>query len=118
MRTCAIDIHHHYFPPGVLEEGKRHGSALGVEVGETKEGLSTVSIGGAAKFVIPPNLLKVEHRLSTMDKGKIAIATLEPHTACLGYRLDGEKGEARSIPTLPVALLAMRLTSSYILLKR
>ncbi len=94
MRTCAIDIHHHYFPPGVLEEGKRHGSALGVEVGETKEGLSTVSIGGAAKFVIPPNLLKVEHRLSTMDKGKIAIATLEPHTACLGYRLDGEKGEA------------------------
>ena len=29
-----------------------------------------------------------------MDKGKIAMATLEPHTACLGYRLNPEQGEA------------------------
>ncbi len=47
MRTCAIDIHHHYFPPGVVVEVKSHGKALGVEVDLTKEGLSTVSIGGA-----------------------------------------------------------------------
>ncbi len=94
MRTCAIDIHHHYFPPSVLVEAKGHSSALGVEVGETKEGLNTLSIGSGSKFIIPTNLLGVEHRLSTMEKGKIAIATLEPHTACLGYRLDAQRGEA------------------------
>ncbi|MDP6559692.1 MAG: amidohydrolase family protein, partial [Candidatus Binatia bacterium] len=94
MRTCAIDIHHHYFPPGVLEEAKSHGKALGVEVDRTKEGLNTVSIGGAPRFAIPPNLSGVDHRLATMEKGRIAMATLEPHTACLGYRLDGTKGEA------------------------
>ncbi len=38
MRTCAIDIHHHYFPPGVLEEGKRHGSALGEETRQRSRG--------------------------------------------------------------------------------
>jgi aminocarboxymuconate-semialdehyde decarboxylase len=96
MRTCAIDIHHHYFPPGVLEEAKSNGKALGVEVGETKEGRATLSISTGAKFIIPPDLLGVDRRLSMMEKGKIAIATLEPHTACLGYRLDGQRGEAWS----------------------
>ncbi|MFQ5683459.1 MAG: amidohydrolase family protein [Candidatus Binatia bacterium] len=94
MHICAIDIHHHYFPPGVLKEAKGHSHTLGVEVGETKEGRSTLSIGGGGRFIIPPDLLGVERRLSMMDKGMIAMATLEPHTACLGYRLDAQRGEA------------------------
>ncbi len=94
MHTCAIDIHHHYVPPGLLEESKRHGKALGVEVTETKEGQTTLTIAGSSKFGIPPDLYGLESRLAMMDKGKVAIAALEPHTASLGYRLDGEKGEA------------------------
>jgi len=38
MHSCAIDIHHHYVPPGLLEESRRHGKALGVEVAKSKEG--------------------------------------------------------------------------------
>ena len=94
MHTCAIDIHHHYMPPGLIEELKAHGKAVGTEVGSTPEGLNTVTIGGGPSFVVPPPLMDVEKRLENMDKGKIAMATLEPHTACLGYRLNPEQGEA------------------------
>lgn len=38
MRRRAIDIHHHYVPNEVLEEAKRHGKALGVELSEDKDG--------------------------------------------------------------------------------
>ena len=94
MHTCAIDIHHHYMPPGLIEELKAHGQAVGTEVGRTPEGLNTLTIGGGPSFVVPPPLMDVEKRLENMDKGKIALATLEPHTACLGYRLNPEQGEA------------------------
>jgi len=94
MHSCAIDIHHHYVPPGLLEESRRHGKALGVEVAESKEGQTTLSFAGSSKFGIPPDLYGLESRLAMMDKGKVAIAALEPHTASLGYRLAGEKGEA------------------------
>ena len=94
MQTCAIDIHHHYLPPGMLEEAKKHGDALGVEVGETPEGRATLSIAGSPKFMIPPDLLGLERRLAMMKKGKIAMATLEPHTTCLGYRLDPQKADS------------------------
>lgn len=94
MHTCAIDIHHHYLPPGLVEELKAHGKAVGAEVGATPEGLTTLTIGRGPSFVVPPPLMDVRKRIENMDEGKIALATLEPHTACLGYRLDPEKGEA------------------------
>ena len=94
MSNCAIDIHHHYLPPGLLEEGKRHGKALGVEVSETKEGKTTLSIAGGRSFVVPPDLSGLDSRLSMMEKGRISIAALEPHTSSLAYQLDGDKGEA------------------------
>src|SRR5437667_368340 len=34
MKTCAIDIHHHYVPTSLLDEAKRHGKTLGVELKE------------------------------------------------------------------------------------
>ena len=81
--------------PGLIEELKAHGKAVGTEVGSTPEGLNTVTIGGGPSFVVPPPLMDVEKRLENMDKGKVAMATLEPHTACLGYRLNPEQGERR-----------------------
>lgn len=93
MHTCAIDIHHHYLPADLIAELEAHGKAVGTEVGSTKEGLTTLTIGGGPSFIVPPALTDTEKRLETMDKGKIAMATLEPHTACLGYRLTPEQGE-------------------------
>lgn len=93
MHTCAIDIHHHYLPPGLVEELKAHGKAVGAEVGATPEGLTTLTIGRGPSFVVPPPLMDVHKRIENMDEGRIALATLEPHTACLGYRLDPERGE-------------------------
>ena len=93
MRCCAIDIHHHCVPPGLLEEVKRHGNALGAEVEKTKEGRTTLSIAGE-RFFVPPDLSGLEPRVSMMDKAKVAIAALEPQTSYLGYSLDAERGEA------------------------
>ena len=93
MKTCAIDMHHHYLPPALVEEAKRHGSTLGIEVGETSDHRATFAIAGASAYTLQTDLLGVEQRLSMMDDGKIAIAALEPHTASLAYGLEGQHGE-------------------------
>lgn len=93
MRICAIDVHHHYVPQGLLEEAKKHGKTLGVELSQTGEGASALSFAGGPKFVLHPNLPVVDHRLKMMQDSKLAMAALEAHTATLGYRLTGEQGE-------------------------
>jgi len=84
MKTCAIDIHHHYVPTGLLDEAKRHGKTLGVELKENN---------GAKSLSFHPELPAVEERLKMMQDSKLAVAALEAHTATLGYRLTGEQGE-------------------------
>ncbi|MBI2210069.1 MAG: hypothetical protein HYU47_05635 [Deltaproteobacteria bacterium] len=93
MAGTAIDIHHHYVPPSLLQEARRHGTALGVEATESKNGETTVSFSGGPKFTLNPDLSELERRFAIMEKGKIAIGALIAHTASLGYRLDGERGE-------------------------
>jgi aminocarboxymuconate-semialdehyde decarboxylase len=92
MPSTAIDIHHHYVPSSLLEEAKRHGKSLGVELSETKEGEKALSFAGTAKFVLHPHLPAVEHRLGMMQDSKLAMAALESHTATLGYQLSPEQG--------------------------
>lgn len=94
MRISAIDIHHHCLPTRLLEEAKRHDKALGVEVAQSRDGQTTLSFGGAASFALQPALGELEQRFAMMDQGKVAIAALEAHTASLGYRLDGARGES------------------------
>ncbi len=47
----AIDIHHHYFPPGLVDEVSKHGKALGVEASVQEGGQVTVSFSG--KKILP-----------------------------------------------------------------
>jgi len=94
MPFTAIDIHHHCVPSSLLEEAKRHGRSLGVELSETKDGEKALSFAGAPQFVLHPNLPAVEARLAMMQESKLAIAALESHTATLGYQLTGEQGES------------------------
>ena len=42
----AIDIHHHYVPEQVIEEARRHGKALGVELSEDQDGSFWLSGNG------------------------------------------------------------------------
>jgi len=93
MRTCAIDIHHHYVPESLLAEAKRHGKTLGVEFTE-KDGNKSLSFAGGPPFLLHPELPAVDERLKMMEESKLAIAALEAHTATLGYRLTGEQGES------------------------
>jgi aminocarboxymuconate-semialdehyde decarboxylase len=92
MRICAIDIHHHYVPSGLLEETKKRGKQLGVELIE-KDGQRSLSFAGGPPFVFQADLSAVEERLKMMQESKLAVAALEAHTATLGYRLTGEQGE-------------------------
>jgi aminocarboxymuconate-semialdehyde decarboxylase len=89
----AIDVHHHYVPKHLLEETKRHGKALGVEISEA-QGSYSLSFAGSKPHRLQPALMEVDERIEIMDRAGIAIATLEANTNSLGYRLSGERGEA------------------------
>lgn len=93
MNQRAIDIHHHYVPPEVLEEAKRHGKTLGVELSEDKDGTVALSFDGSARHGLPPGLMDIDRRLKVMEQGKIAIAALGPNTNSVGYALKGAQGE-------------------------
>ncbi|MEK7210178.1 MAG: amidohydrolase family protein [Candidatus Binatota bacterium] len=93
MRRRAIDIHHHYVPNEVLEEAKRHGKALGVELSEGRDGTIGLSFSGSPRHVLQSGLTDVDHRLEAMEKGGIAMAALDPNTNSVGYPLKGEQGE-------------------------
>ena len=95
MRAGAIDIHHHFVPEQLIEEGRRHGKALGVEVAEEKDGSIHFAFGGR-RYGLQQGLTDVEPRLALMDKSRIAMAALDPSTNILGYDLRGEKAESWS----------------------
>ena len=95
MRAGAIDIHHHFVPEQVIEQGKRYGKALGVEVSEEKDGSIHFAFGGR-RYGLQQGLTDVEPRLALMDKSRIAMAALDPSTNILGYDLRGEKAESWS----------------------
>jgi len=90
----AIDIHHHYFPPRLVEETKRHGKALGVEATQREDGQIVLSFAGGRRQSVEPALSDLNRRFPMMEKGKIALAAVEANTGSLGYPLSGEKGEA------------------------
>ena len=94
MRSGAIDIHHHYVPEQVIEEGKRQGKALRIEVSEDKDGTVRFSFDGGPKYPLSQGLTDVARRLEMMDKGNIAVAALDPSTQLLGYDLKGEQAES------------------------
>ena len=93
MCDGAIDIHHHFVPEQVIEEGKRQGRALGVEVSEEKDGSIHFSFGGR-QYGLQQGLTDVEPRIAMMDESNIALAALDPSTNILGYDLRGEKAES------------------------
>lgn len=95
MRSGAIDNHHHFVPEQLIEQGKRHGKVLGVEVLEEKDGSIHFAFGGG-RYGLQQGLTDVEPRLALMDKSRIAMAALDPSTNILGYDLRGEKAESWS----------------------
>jgi aminocarboxymuconate-semialdehyde decarboxylase len=90
----AIDIHHHYVPEQIVGEAKRHGKAFGVEVSEDNDGTIRFSFNGGPRYPLQRGLTDVEPRLEMMEKGKIALAALDPSTQLLGYDLRGEQAES------------------------
>jgi len=88
----AIDVHHHYVPKQLIEETKRYGKTLGVEVSESS-GSYALSFDGSKPHRLQPPLMDVDKRIEVMDRGQVALATLEANTNSLGYRLTGEQGE-------------------------
>jgi aminocarboxymuconate-semialdehyde decarboxylase len=95
----AIDIHHHYFAPELIAEIKQHGKALGIEYfppKDAKDNPYQIQFPKGRRFGPDPRMAEVPNRLDVMTKGNIGIATVEVHTACVGYELDGSRGETWS----------------------
>jgi aminocarboxymuconate-semialdehyde decarboxylase len=94
MKHTAVDIHHHYVPQDILAEAKRHGSTLGIEVAEDKDGTTRFSFNGGPSYPLQQGLTDEEPRLAMMERGKIAFAALDPSTNIIGYDLKGEQAES------------------------
>ena len=95
----AIDIHHHYFPPELINEIKEHGKALGIEYfppKDSRESPHSIRFPGGNRLNLEPRLGEVDKRLEIMSQGKIATATVEVQTSAVGYQLDGSRGETWS----------------------
>jgi aminocarboxymuconate-semialdehyde decarboxylase len=88
----AVDVHHHYVPKQLIEETKRHGKTLGVDITEDK-GSYAFSFAGSKPHRLQPPLMDTDKRIEIMNTGQVALATLEANTNSLGYRLNGEQGE-------------------------
>ncbi|HEY2989382.1 MAG TPA: amidohydrolase family protein [Candidatus Binatia bacterium] len=93
MRVCAIDIHHHYIPQTLLDQA-RQGKLAAVEAKESKKGETAISFAGNAAFNVPRELAGLKERFQAMERGKIAVGALIPHTSSLGYPLEAKPGEA------------------------
>jgi aminocarboxymuconate-semialdehyde decarboxylase len=89
----AIDIHHHFVPSEIVGEAKRHGSVLGIAVTEGKDGLCYFSFNSGPGYPLLQGLCDETPRLEMMEKGKIALAALDPSTQLLGYDLKGDQAE-------------------------
>ncbi len=94
MHQRAIDVHHHYVPKELLEETKRYGKTLGVELSEGRDGTIALSFSGSPRHELQAGLTELDRRLQVMEKGEIAIAALEANTNSLGYQLSSEQGES------------------------
>jgi hypothetical protein len=97
--ASAIDIHHHYIPLELIDEVKRNGKALGVEYfppKTDKDNPLQIQFPKGNRLNPDPRMAEVNNRLDVMTKGNVGIATVEVHTACVGYELDGSRGETWS----------------------
>ncbi len=92
----AIDIHHHYIPPELLDEAKQHSRSLGVEVAENNRGQTVISFMGTRRRDFTAELTALDARFAMMRDGRLAMAAVEAQTSGVGYALDGERGEAWS----------------------
>jgi aminocarboxymuconate-semialdehyde decarboxylase len=95
----AIDIHHHYFAPELVNEIKQHGNALGIEYytpKDIRESPLSIQFPKGNRLNLDPRLAEIEKRLEIMNQGSIAIATVEVQTSAVGYELDGSRGESWS----------------------
>jgi aminocarboxymuconate-semialdehyde decarboxylase len=95
----AIDIHHHYFPPELLDEVKNHGKTLGIEhfpPKTSKDNPFAMRFGQSRRLTLDRRLVEVDERLEIMGKGNVGLATVEVQTSAVGYELDGKHGEAWS----------------------
>ncbi|HVO92181.1 MAG TPA: amidohydrolase family protein, partial [Terriglobales bacterium] len=99
VAASAIDIHHHYIPLELIEAVKTNGKALGVEYfppKDAKDNPFQIRFPKGNRLNPDPRMTEVNNRLEVMTKGGIGIATVEVHTACVGYELDGGRGETWS----------------------
>ena len=96
----AIDIHHHYIPPELIDEVKKHGKALAASNifrrKHAKDNPLQIQFPKGNRLNPDPRMAEVPNRLDAMTKGHVGIAMVEVHTASVGYELDGSRGETWS----------------------
>jgi aminocarboxymuconate-semialdehyde decarboxylase len=63
---------------------------------EAKDNSFQIQFPKGSRFRPDPRMTEINNRLEVMTKGNIGIASVEVHIACVGYELDGSRGETWS----------------------
>src|SRR6266705_3478991 len=69
----AIDIHHHYFPPKLINEIKQHTNALGIEYfapKDNKKSPLSIKFPKSNRLNLDRRLAEVKNRLQVMNQKK------------------------------------------------
>ena len=78
----------------VIEEAKRHGKALGIEVSEDRDGTIRFSFNGGPMYPLLARFDGCGAAAGDDGKGQNCVAALDPSTQFLGYDLQGEQAES------------------------
>src|SRR5690606_26377146 len=71
--VTSYDVHAHGVPEGLIDTLRRDGDRYGVEIVETDEGTALRFAGGLTTPAIRPDLADLQHRLETMDRGRVDV---------------------------------------------
>ncbi len=83
----TYDVHAHCVPPGLFDQLRRGSSRYGAEVVE-RDGLVSIQFaGGPTTPAIRDDLVNIEHRIATMDAGRVDVQLISSWIDLTGYGL-------------------------------
>lgn len=88
----TYDVHAHGVPIGLLEELERDGDRYGCEVVTTDDGPAVRFAGGLTTPAIRADLHDLDHRLATMDRGRVDVQLFSSWIDLTAYSLPADHG--------------------------
>ncbi len=88
----TYDVHAHCAPTGLYDTLAQEGSRFGTELVDTDKGRAVRFAGGLTTPALRPDFDDLDHRLATMDAGRVDVQLLSSWIDLTGYSLPADVG--------------------------